>query len=134
MKESWHLVDAKGQTLGRLAAQVAAVLRGKHRTDFTPFMNLKDHVVIINAEKIVLTGRKLSQKTYYKHTLHPGGLKSITADKLLQKKPTELLRIAIAGMLPKTKLGDQTMTRVRIFAGENHEHKAQMPQPITLVK
>lgn len=134
LEEHWYLVDAEGQTLGRLAARVAGVLRGKHRPDFTPFMHLKDHIVIINADKIVFTGRKLKQKTYYKHSNYPGGLKSTTAEKLLQKRPTEVLRIAIAGMIPKNRLGRQIMKNVRIFAGEKHIHQAQKPQPLSLMK
>lgn len=134
LKETWYVVDAAGQTLGRLCSRVAGVLRGKHRPDFTPFMSLRDHVIIINAEKIVLTGRKLQQKKYYKHSGHPGGIKSITAEKLMQKKPELILRHAIWGMLPKNKLGKKTMTRVRIFAGEKHNHQSQKPQPLSLAK
>lgn len=129
IERKWHLIDAKGATLGRLASQVANLLRGKHKPIFTPNVDTGDHVVIINADHIHLTGNKLHKKTYYHHTGYPGGLKSITAKRLMEKKPTEVLNKAIRGMLPKNSLGKQTAKKLRIYAGATHPHQAQNPQP-----
>ncbi len=128
----WHLVDANGKTLGRLAARVAGILRGKHKPTFTPNVDTGDHVVIVNAEKIRLTGDKLKTKVYAHHTGYPGGLKSATAEHLLAKRPTALLEEAIKGMLPKNPLGKQMARKLKVYAGPEHPHKAQSPQPITL--
>jgi large subunit ribosomal protein L13 len=124
----WYLVDAKSKTLGRVATEVAILLRGKHKPIFSPFLDVGDHVVIINAEKVRLTGKKLKQKTYYRHSGYPGGLKSTTAEKLLSKFPERLLEHAIRGMLPKNKLGDAIFTKLKVYAGENHPHQAQRPE------
>lgn len=132
VKETWHLVDADGKTLGRLAARVAGVLRGKHRPTFTPNVDIGDHVVIINAEKIHLTGGKLDKKLYHRHTGYPGGLKTASAKHVFQKDPTQLLITAIEGMLPKTPLGNGMAKKLRVYAGPNHPHQAQRPQPISL--
>jgi large subunit ribosomal protein L13 len=132
VKETWHLVDADGKTLGRLAARVAGVLRGKHRPTFTPNVDIGDHVVIVNAEKIHLTGGKLDKKLYHRHTGYPGGLKTALAKHVFQKDPTQLLITAIEGMLPKTPLGNGMAKKLRVYTGPNHPHQAQQPQPISL--
>jgi large subunit ribosomal protein L13 len=132
VKETWHLVDADGKTLGRLAARVAGVLRGKHRPTFTPNVDIGDHVVIVNAEKIHLTGGKLDKKLYHRHTGYPGGLKTASAKHVFQKDPTQLLITAIEGMLPKTPLGNGMAKKLRVYTGPNHPHQAQQPQPISL--
>ncbi len=125
----WHLIDAKGEILGRLAVSAARLLRGKHKPIFTPNVDTGDHVIVINASQVRLTGKKLKTKTYYHHTGFPGGLKAITAERLLQKKPTEVLSKAIRGMLPKTTLGKQMARKLRIYAGPDHPHSAQRPVP-----
>ncbi len=125
----WHLIDAKGEILGRLAVSAAKLLRGKHKPIFTPNVDTGDHVIVINASQVRLTGRKLKTKTYYHHTGFPGGLKAITAERLLQKKPTEVLSKAIRGMLPTTTLGKQMARKLRIYAGPDHPHSAQRPVP-----
>jgi large subunit ribosomal protein L13 len=132
VKETWHLVNAEGKTLGRLAARVAAVLRGKHRPTFTPNVDMGDHVVIINAEKIQLTGSKMETKLYRHHTGYPGGLKTATAEHVFRKDPTELLTRAIEGMLPKNPLGNGMAKKLRVYTGPNHPHHAQKPEPISL--
>ena len=132
IERKWHLVNAEGQTLGRLASRVAMILRGKHKPIFTPNVDTGDHVVIINASHIQLTANKFKAKTYYHHTGYPGGLKSITAERLHAKKPTELLSKAIRGMLPKCPLGKQMATKLRIYPGSTHPHQAQQPELIAL--
>lgn len=128
----WYLVDADGKTLGRLASRVAILLRGKHKPTFTPHVDTGDHVVIINADKVHLTGDKLKTKTYIHHTGYPGGLKSISAEHLRAKKPTELLARAIKGMLPKNSLGKQMARKLKVYSGGEHPHQAQRPEAITL--
>lgn len=128
----WYLVDASGKTLGRLAARVATLLRGKHKVTFTPNVDTGDHVVIINAGKIHLTGDKMRTKTYTYHTGFPGGLKTLTAEHVHAKDPTALLEKAIKGMLPKNPLGKQMARKLKIYAGTDHPHTAQQPEPIAL--
>ena len=128
----WYLVDAAGKTLGRLASRVAILLRGKHKPTFTPHVDTGDHVVIINADKVHLTGDKLKTKTYIHHTGYPGGLKSISAEHLRAKQPTELLARAIKGMLPKNSLGKQMARKLKVYSGGEHPHQAQRPEAITL--
>ncbi|TLY29987.1 MAG: 50S ribosomal protein L13 [Nitrospirae bacterium] len=128
----WHLVDANGKTLGRLASRVAILLRGKHKPTFTPHIDTGDHVVIINADKIRLTGDKLKTKTYIHHTGYPGGLKSVTAEHLHAKNPTGLVTRAIKGMLPKNPLGKQMARKLKVYAGTAHPHEAQRPEPLAL--
>ncbi len=128
----WYLVDANGKTLGRLAARVASVLRGKHKPTFTPNVDTGDHVVIINAGKIHLTGGKLKTKTYMQHTGWPGGLKSATAEHVHRKDPTALVETAIKGMLPKNPLGKQMARKLKIYAGTEHPHTAQHPESLAL--
>jgi large subunit ribosomal protein L13 len=132
VKETWHLVNAEGKTLGRLAARVAGMLRGKHRPTFTPNVDMGDHVVIVNAEKIQLTGNKMKDKLYRHHSGYPGGLKTASAEHLFRKDPTELLTRAIEGMLPKNPLGNGMAKKLRVYTGPNHPHQAQRPEPISL--
>lgn len=128
----WHLVDANGKTLGRLASRVAILLRGKHKPTFTPHVDTGDHVVIINADKIRLTGDKFKTKTYIHHTGYPGGLKSVTAEHLHAKNPTGIVTRAIKGMLPKNPLGKQMARKLKVYAGTAHPHEAQRPEPLAL--
>ena len=129
--EKWYLVDAEGQIVGRLAAQIAAVLRGKHMPQFAPHWNMQTHVVVVNAEKVILTGRKMREKKYIYHTGWPHGLKTTTAGTLKAAKPGEILRQAVIGMLPKTRLGQGMRRRLRIFVGPTHTHAAQQPESLT---
>lgn len=132
MKAKWCLVDADGAVLGRLASSIAARLRGKHNPLFTPHVDSGDWVVVINADKIVLTGRKWEQKRYYRHSGYIGGLKTITAQKLLEKRPEDLIRFAVKGMLPKNRLGRTLLTKLKVYAGDKHPHKAQQPTVLSL--
>ena len=133
LTEKWYVVDAQDQILGRLAARIAAVLRGKRMPTFTPYANMQTHVIVVNADKVRLTGKKMKTKTYYHHTLYPGGIRSTTAEQLLQKKPTELVRRAVRGMIPHNRLGSATMKRLRIYAQPTHPHQAQNPEPLQLI-
>lgn len=128
VERKWLVVDAEGQTLGRLASEVAAILRGKNKPTFTPHVDTGDHVIIINAEKIHLTGKKLTDKIYYRHTMFPGGLKKRTALEMRTNYPTRMLELAIKGMLPKNSLGRQTFTKLNVYAGPEHPHAAQLPE------
>jgi len=128
IQEKWWVVDAEGLVLGRLASVVAARLRGKHNPLFTPHVDCGDFIVVVNADKIVLTGRKLKQKMYYHHSGYIGGLKEITAEKLLEKRPEDLVRFAVKGMLPKNSLGRSMFSKLKVYAGSEHPHKAQQPQ------
>jgi large subunit ribosomal protein L13 len=127
-ERKWYLIDAKGEALGRLASKSAIILRGKHKPIYTPHVDTGDFIVIINAKKIILTGKKLQQKVYYHHSGYPGGLKSIVAEKLQQKDPRELIRLAVKGMLPKNRLGRKMITKLKIYAGDEHPHQAQNPE------
>ncbi len=124
----WALVDAEGAILGRLATQVAARLRGKHNPLFTPHADTGDSVIVVNADKVVLTGNKETQKNYYRHSGYIGGLKTIRADKLRQKRPEDLIRFAVKGMLPKNKLGRKLFRKLKVYAGNEHPHQAQQPE------
>ena len=128
----WHLIDAEGKTVGRLASEVAKLLMGKHKTTYTPYIDVGDHVVIINAEKVVFTGNKLQDKVYRHHTGWPGGLKEITAQKQLQKHPERVLESAIRGMLPKNTIGRHMGKKLKVYAGTAHPHSAQSPKPFNL--
>ena len=128
IQEKWWVVDAEGMVLGRFASVVAARLRGKHNPLFTPHVDCGDFVVVVNADKIVLTGRKRQQKIYYHHSGYIGGLKEITAEKLLEKRPEDLVRFAVKGMLPKNSLGRSMFSKLKVYAGTEHPHKAQLPQ------
>lgn len=127
IERTWYVVDAEGQTLGRLATKIASVLRGKHKPIYTPHVDCGDYVIVINAEKIVLTGNKLDEKVYYTHSSYPGGLKTITAGELMAKQPTKLIEKAVKGMLPKTKLGQDMYRKLFVYAGSEHKHEAQKP-------
>jgi large subunit ribosomal protein L13 len=128
----WYLVDAQGQTLGRLATQIAGTLRGKRKPQYTPHIDTGDSVVVVNAEKIAVTGNKLDQKIYYRHSGYPGGLKSRTLREQLDRRPTEVIRTAVRGMLPKNRLARQQLTKLKVYAGPEHPHESQNPQPLTL--
>jgi large subunit ribosomal protein L13 len=129
VERRWYLVDAEGQTLGRLATEIARILRGKNKPQYTPHVDTGDFVVVVNAEKVVVTGRKAEQKVYYRHTGYPGGLKETSYEVMLERKPTEILRKAVRGMMPKTRLGRQQLRKLKIYAGPEHPHEAQNPQP-----
>jgi large subunit ribosomal protein L13 len=123
----WFVVDANGKTLGRLATVVASVLKGKTKPIYTTHVDTGDFVIVVNADKIYLTGKKLDQKTYYSHSGFPGGLKSVTAGTLMRTNPEEVIKKAIEGMLPKTRLGKQMLSKLKVYAGEKHPHTAQQP-------
>ena len=129
VERNWYLIDAEGHTLGRLATEIARLLRGKNKTQYTPHMDTGDFVVVVNAEKVVVTGRKAEQKVYYRHTGYPGGLKETSYEVMLGRKPAEILRKAVRGMMPKTRLGRQQLRKLKIYAGPEHPHEAQNPQP-----
>lgn len=131
IQRDWFLVDAEGQVLGRLATQIAARLRGKHKPVYTPHVDTGDFIIVVNAGKVVLTGNKLKDKIYYHHTGYPGGIKSVSAGKLLQERPEEVLRKAVRGMLPKNTLGRAMLKKLKIYAGGEHEHAAQCPKVIS---
>ena len=130
--KNWVLFDAEDQSLGRLASQVATYLRGKHKPEFTPNMDTGDYVIVINAEKINLTGKKMQQKKYFRHTGYPGGERFTTAEEMMEKDPAFITKNAVKGMLPKNKLGRKLMTNLRIYAGAVHPHEAQQPEKIEL--
>ena len=130
--EKWWIVDAEGQTLGRLASSIASRLRGKHNPLFTPHVDTGDSVIVVNAEKITLSGNKWEQKNYYRHSGYMGGLKTINAKKLLEKRPEDLVRFAVRGMLPKNRLGRDLIKKLKVYAGTEHPHKAQKPEIMTL--
>jgi large subunit ribosomal protein L13 len=132
VERKWYVVDAAGQTLGRLASEVAAIIRGKHKPQFTPHVDTGDFVIVINAEKIHLTGNKLNDKLYHRHSGHPGGLKTTTAKEMIQNRPTRVIELAVHGMLPKTRLGEGMKTKLKVYAGSEHPHQAQQPEVYTL--
>lgn len=127
IEHKWHLIDAKGQTLGRISTVIAGLLMGKHKPTFARHMDSGDFVVVVNAEKTVLTGQKEEKKIYYRHSTYPGGLKQETAGKLRQRRPTQLVERAVRGMLPKTKLGRRQLSKLKVYAGAEHPHTAQNP-------
>jgi large subunit ribosomal protein L13 len=132
IEKKWLLVDAEGMVLGRLASEIAARLRGKHNPMFTPHVDCGDFVVVINADKIVLTGRKLQKKMYYRYSGYIGGLKEINAENLLKKRPEDLIRFAVKGMLPKNSLGSGMFKKLKVYAGSTHPHEAQQPQILAM--
>ena len=132
VKRDWYLVDAQDMVLGRLASKVANILRGKNKAIFTPSVDTGDFVIVVNAEKIALTGQKLANKIYYNHSGYTGGLKEITAGKLLEKKPSDLIKRAVKGMLPKNKLSRHMLKKLKIYAGSSHPHDAQQPKNLAL--
>jgi large subunit ribosomal protein L13 len=128
VEKKWYVIDAKDKVLGRVATETARILRGKHKPQFAPHMDMGDFVIVINASKVRLTGKKLQQKTYYRHTNYPGGLKSTKAGTMLQENPERMFRIAVRGMLPKNSLGRAQLTKLKIYADETHPHAAQLPE------
>ena len=130
IERRWYLVDAEGKTLGRLATQIADTLRGKGKPQYTPHVDTGDFVVVVNAEKIAVTGKKLDEKIYYRHTGYPGGLKERTLREQLERRPTEVLRNAVKGMLPKNRLARRQLTKLKVYAGPEHPHESQSPQPL----
>ncbi len=132
IERDWYVIDARDLVLGRLASRVATILRGKHRPQYTPHADCGDHVVIINAEKIRTTGRKETQKTYYRHSGYPGGLRSITLEKQREKHPERIIEAAVKGMLPKNSLGRKIIRKMNVYAGDRHPHAAQQPKPLNL--
>ena len=130
--DKWYIVNAEGAVLGRLATFVASRLRGKHNPLFTPHVDIGDSVIVINADKIILTGKKLDKKIYYRHSGYIGGLKEITAKKLMEKRPEDLIRFAVKGMLPKNRLGRKLFKKLKIYTGDKHPHEAQKPEVLEL--
>ena len=128
----WWLVDAEGKTLGRLATEVASRLRGKHKPTFTPFLDTGDHVIVVNADKLVLSGKKLDQKYYRKYSGYPGGLKEIRAGVMIETHPERMVELAVKRMLPKGPLGRKMFGKLKVYAGPSHPHEAQRPQPLAL--
>ena len=126
-EHKWYLVNAEGKVLGRLSTELAKILRGKNKPTYTPHLDTGDFVIVVNAGKITLTGKKMKDKIYYHHTGYPGGIKEMNAEKLLARKPTEMIRMAVRGMLPKNSLGRQMLRKLKIYAGPNHPHEAQKP-------
>ncbi len=129
IERRWHLIDAEGKTLGRLASEIARLLRGKNKPQYTPHVDVGDFVVVVNAEKIAVTGKKAEQKVYRRYTGYPGGLRELSYEDMAERKPTEILRKAVYGMMPKTRLGRQQLRKLKIYAGPEHPHAAQNPQP-----
>ena len=132
VERKWYVVDAKGKTLGRVASRVAAILRGKHKPQFTPHVDTGDFVIVVNADKVRLSGKKLDQKIYYRHSQYPGGLKAFTARQMLQSKPEQVIARAVWGMLPHHSLGRRQMRKLKGYAGPDHAHAAQKPEPLAL--
>ncbi|MEG1500863.1 MAG: 50S ribosomal protein L13 [Clostridiales bacterium] len=128
IQRTWYILDATGKPLGRLATEAARILRGKHKPIFTPHIDTGDHVIVINADKVVLTGNKLTQKKYYRHSSYPGGLKVVRYDDLMAKRPTFAVEKAIKGMLPHNRLGAASAKKLKVYAGDQHPHEAQQPQ------
>ncbi|HEX6702151.1 MAG TPA: 50S ribosomal protein L13 [Gaiellaceae bacterium] len=134
INRDWYLVDADGKTLGRLATQIADTLRGKGKPQYTPHVDTGDFVVVVNAEKITVTGQKLDQKRYYRHSGYPGGIRSRTLREQLERRPTEVLRKAVKGMLPRNRLARRQLTKLKIYAGPEHPHEAQAPKPLEVTQ
>jgi large subunit ribosomal protein L13 len=132
IERAWYVVDAEGLTLGRMATEVARVLRGKHKPTFTPHLDTGDHVIIVNAEKVVLTSNKADTKRVYRHSGYPGGIKSASYAELLDSKPEDAVRRTVRGMLPKNRLGRQMLRKLKVYAGPQHPHAAQRPEPLVL--
>ena len=130
-QRDWYVVDAEGKTLGRLATQIADALQGKRKPEYTPHCDTGDFVVVINAEKIAVTGDKLHEKLYYRHSGYPGGLKKRTLGEMLERRPEEVIRLAVRGMLPKNRLARKQLTKLKVYAGPDHPHAAQKPQPLS---
>ena len=128
----WFVVDASGKTLGRLATEAASMLAGKKNPKYTPFIDMGDHVIVVNAEKIAVTGNKRADKRYYRHSGYPGGLRSRSLEEMLQRRPEEVIRLAVKGMLPRNRLARKQITKLKVYAGPDHPHAAQQPQPMEI--
>lgn len=131
-QRKWFIVDAQGRVLGRMATEIGKVLRGKHKPTYTPNMDAGDFVIVVNARGIKLTGKKLEDKIYYRHTEYPGGIRERSATEMLNEKPEQLVRLAVKGMLPKNRLSRKLMTKLKVYAGAEHPHEAQKPQPLAI--
>jgi large subunit ribosomal protein L13 len=131
-ERSWLVVDATGQTLGRLATRIATTLRGKHKPEYTPHVDTGDFVIVVNAEKVAVTGNKRADKRYYRHTGYPGGIKERTLQEMLDRRPEEVIRHAVKGMLPRNRLGRKQLTKLKVYAGPDHPHAAQKPAPMEI--
>lgn len=132
VKRDWFVVDAENRVLGRLAAEIAHRLRGKHKPEYTPHVDVGDYIVVVNADKIAVTGNKVKDKIYYRHTGHPGGIKQISLGEMLEKHPTRVIENAVRGMLPRNKLGRAMLSKLKIYAGAEHGHQAQQPAKLEL--
>ncbi|MCS6862543.1 MAG: 50S ribosomal protein L13 [Abditibacteriales bacterium] len=132
VERQWYVVDAAGQTLGRLATKIATVLRGKHKPTFTPHLDTGDYVIVINADKVTVTGKKMTDKIYYRHTGYPGGLRETNLRTLLQKKPEKVIELAVWGMLPHNRLGRRLIRKLHVYAGDKHPHAAQRPKTLEI--
>ena len=132
VQRSWYVIDAEGQTLGRLATEVARRLRGKHKTEYTPHVDTGDYIVVVNAEKVKVTGRKASDKMYYRHTGYPGGLKESNFTQMIERSPEKVIELAVKGMLPRNPLGRAMYRKLKVYAGQEHPHDAQQPETLTL--
>ena len=132
IERKWYVIDAQGQTLGRLSSEIAKILRGKNKPTFTPFIDTGDNVIVVNAEKIKVTGKKMDQKIYYKHSDYPGGMRETTLKEMLDKKPTDVIALAVKGMLPKGPLGRSMIEKLHVYAGAEHPHAAQKPEALEL--
>lgn len=129
---TWYLIDAQDKVLGRLSATIATILTGKNKPSYTPFLDMGNFVIVINASKVTLTGKKMKQKVYYRHSGYPGGIKEIKAQELMAKAPEKMIRLAVWGMLPKNKLGKTLLKKLKVYAGSEHPHQAQKPKPLTI--
>lgn len=132
IERDWYVVDASGQTLGRLASEVAQIIRGKHKPTFSPAVDVGDYVIVVNAEKVHVTGQKLDQKMYYRHSGYPSGLKELSLGRMLEEHPTRVIQFAVKGMLPKNKLGRKMVKKLKVYAGPDHPHQAQQPEALEL--
>lgn len=132
INRKWYIVDAEGQILGRLASQVAHILRGKHKAIFCPYLDTGDNVIILNVDKIAVTGKKATEKKYYRHSNYPGGLKTTTYERIMEKKPEMALTLAVKRMLPRNTLGRKMLKKLKVYTGSEHPHEAQMPEPLEL--
>jgi large subunit ribosomal protein L13 len=132
VKRDWYIVDAAGKTLGRLATEIAKRLRGKHKAEYTPHVDTGDYIVVVNAEKVTVTGRKFTDKMYYRHTGHPGGIKAVSFDKMQARKPCDIIELAVKKMLPRNPLGRAMYRKLKVYAGTEHPHASQQPQILTL--
>lgn len=132
IQRDWYVVDASGETLGRLASEIARIIRGKHKPIYSPAVDVGDYVIVVNAEKIHVTGRKLDQKIYYRHSGYPSGLKEIPLRRMLEEHPSRVIEHAVRGMLPKNRLGRKMIKKLKVYAGPEHPHQAQQPEPLEL--